>query len=338
MNKILIITQRVDKNDQLLAFFLDWLRKFSKRFDKVTVLCLEKGEFDLPGVHVISLGKDRGLPGILWRLNFYRQIFNLRSDYDSVFVHMNPIGVVAGGIPWRLMKKKIILWYTTKGVTFKLRVAEKFADIILTASKKSFRIPSKKVIITGHGIDTELFKPDHTKRKDGFNILSVGRISPVKNYDVLIDAVDIVRKKDINLKITIAGEPALDSDKEYYTELLDKIKRLNLADNFDFVGKVNHSDLAGIYQSHDLFIHMSKTGSLDKAILEAMASGMTVISSNDSSRAFLSDEYVFPENNSTILSKAIRHASVNRNNLREYVVKHHNLDRLIERISQIIHG
>ena len=59
--KLLIITQKVDKNDQLLGFFIEWLRRFSGKFEKITVLCLEKGEFELPeNVKVISLGKDEG--------------------------------------------------------------------------------------------------------------------------------------------------------------------------------------------------------------------------------------------------------------------------------------
>ena len=57
--KLLIITQKVDKNDQLLGFFIDWIAGFSHKFEEVTVLCLEKGEFNLPeNVEVISLGKD----------------------------------------------------------------------------------------------------------------------------------------------------------------------------------------------------------------------------------------------------------------------------------------
>ena len=44
---ILIITQKVDRKDQLLGFFIDWLAVFAEKFEKVTVLCLEKGEFNL---------------------------------------------------------------------------------------------------------------------------------------------------------------------------------------------------------------------------------------------------------------------------------------------------
>ena len=71
--KLLIITQKVDKNDQLLGFFVSWIEKLSKKFESVLVLCLEKGEYDLPtNVKVISLGKEINQPKVLWLFNFYR--------------------------------------------------------------------------------------------------------------------------------------------------------------------------------------------------------------------------------------------------------------------------
>ena len=59
---LLITTKTVHENDQLLGFFIEWIRLFSKNFEKVTVLCLEKGKFELPkNVKVINIGKYRGL-------------------------------------------------------------------------------------------------------------------------------------------------------------------------------------------------------------------------------------------------------------------------------------
>ena len=56
--KLLIITQKVDENDQLLGFFIDWIRLFSEKFERIIIICLEKGVFELPeNVEVISLGK-----------------------------------------------------------------------------------------------------------------------------------------------------------------------------------------------------------------------------------------------------------------------------------------
>ncbi len=343
MRNLLIITQKVDKNDQLLGFFIDWVARLAQKFEKVTVLCLEKGKFNLPeNVKVVSLGKDRGSSKLKQFFTFYILLFNLRKDYNAVFVHMNPIWVVLGGFCWRMAKKKIFFWYTSGGVTVKLRLAEKFADTIFTASPESFRLPSKKVIVTGHGIDVELFRPTNDQRPttndQRLKILSVGRIAPVKNYEVLIGAAKILKDKGLSFLVTMIGEAPLERDKNYEENLKLKVKSLKLEDNFNFLGKINHQDLVSYYQSHHLFVHLSKTGSLDKTLLEAMACGMNVLSSNDAARSFLPPELVFKKNNVVELAEKIENAHKHKTNgkLREYVLERHNLDRLIDKIAGLI--
>ncbi len=336
---LLIVTKKVDENDQLLAFFIDWVARFAQKFEKVTILCLEKGEFNLLGnVEVISLGKDNNLPKLVWLFNFYKDIFRYRKQYDSVFVHMNPIWVVLGGWCWHLMHKKIFFWYTSGGVTAKLKLAEKFADTIFTASKESFRLPSKKVIVTGHGVNTELFKPGINKKSEKFSILSVGRIAKVKNYEILVRAAKILKDQNIEFSITMIGEPALKKDPDYEQKLKSLIGELELQKSFNFLGKINNQDLVPYYQSHHLFVHLSKTGSLDKTILEAMSCGTKVLSSSDAARAFLPQELIFSENNPSDLAEKIQHVMGENKDfrLREYVLEHHDLNLLIDKISSII--
>ena len=59
--KLLIVTQKVDQNDSVLGFFHKWIIQFAGHFETVTVVCLEKGNYDLPkNVRVLSLGKEQG--------------------------------------------------------------------------------------------------------------------------------------------------------------------------------------------------------------------------------------------------------------------------------------
>ena len=138
VKRLLIITQKVDKNDQLLGFFVEWIREFKKHYSCVRVIALRA-------------------PKKSW-IRLLLQVFWQVPRHDAIFVHMAPIFAVIAA-PWaRLWGKRVGLWYTHKAVTWKLRLAEKFVHIIFTASPESFRLPSKKVVVTGHGIDTELFK------------------------------------------------------------------------------------------------------------------------------------------------------------------------------------
>lgn len=340
MKRLLIITQKIDEQDQLLGFFISWIQRFATRFDKVLVLCLQMGSYPNLGnnVEVVSMGKENGNSKIAQLINFLKFIVVRRGEYDYVFVHMNPIWAAIGGLVWRIMGKRTHLWYTHKAVTLKLRIAHFFADAVFTASAESFRIPSNKVIVTGHGIDTDLFAPNPARKSSRFSILSVGRIAPVKNYDVLIDAVKILSDEGLNFKVTIVGEPALGSDLAYYEKIRSKVDNLGLGNIISFIGKKQGVELVEQYQSHDLFVHMSKTGSLDKTILEAMACGMKVVSSNDASRGFLKPESVFNEDDPESLAKTIRRSAANplSSNLRDYVAENHNIEDLVSNISQII--
>ena len=74
--KLLIITQAVDKNNPVLGFFVRWIEEFAKHFELVTIICLEKGEYELPGnVKVLSLGKEEKKSKFRYLINFYKYIW-----------------------------------------------------------------------------------------------------------------------------------------------------------------------------------------------------------------------------------------------------------------------
>lgn len=336
---LLIITQKVDQDDQLLGFFIDWINEFAKKFDRVVVLCLEKGKFDLAGnVKVLSLGKDKGASKISQLLSFYKNIIGLRNEYDAVLVHMNAIWVILGSWLWHFYGKRVFFWYAHKTITFKHILAEKFSDIIFTSTPEGFRLASKKVKVVGQGIDTEKFKPDYSKRPDKFSIISVGRIAPIKNYDILIDAAKILEDRGFNFSVTVIGEPVFSKDKNYEEKLKNKIKELGLERRFNFLGKIINNDLPRYYQSHHLYVNLSKTGSLDKTIIEAMACGINVLSSNDAARKFLPEELIVPGDDSKELAeRIIKIAGKDYGpKLREYVIHNHSLKSLAEKITFLI--
>jgi len=332
--RLLVITQKVDVHDQLLGFFIEWLKRLGED-TSLSVLCLQEGTHDGLNVPIASLGKENGNSRLDQFFRFYLYIIGHQGEYDAVFVHMSPIWAVLGGPYWRLRGKKIVLWYTSKGVTLKLRIASWFSNVILTASKESFRLDSKKVIVTGHGIDTEFFKPTDMNPLR-LRIITVGRITPIKNYEVLIQACKKLKNDGIGFDLTIVGEPALKSDYKYLDKLRIMIKEEGLLAEIKFTGRVEHQELPALYNSNNLFIHMSKTGSLDKVILEALACGITAVSSNDSARAFLPAEYIFKEDSPDDLSNKIKYTFKHHLNFRDYVIKNHNLDSLISKIVNIL--
>ena len=349
--KLLIITQKVDQNEQLLGFFIGWIVGLASRFDKITVGCLEKGEFDLPDdIRVVSFGKERGISKIGQLFNFYKLIIGESRNYDAVLVHMNPIWVVLGGWWWRISGKKISLWYAHGTVSSTLQLAEKFAHIIFTSTKEGCRIKSSKIKIVGQGIDVEKFKIQFSPQaqvegNSKLKIVSVGRISPSKDYGTLIDAINILC--DENMVIEIIGGPGIPEDAVYREKLKQKIKTNGLGNKFIFRGAVSNSQIVSFLQSADLFINMGQTGSLDKAVLEAMAVGLPVVTCNEAYEDVLGElktRLMYSKKDAAGLSERIlyilnmdaeekSHLSAR---LRQIVVENHNLNGLLEKISQIL--
>ena len=354
MKKLLIITKTVDEGDQLLGFFIGWLREFAKKYYKINVLCLERGNFSLPdNVKVTSLGKDSmrkahyesAHANVFYRLSvlldLYKQIWRLRDEYDAVFVHMNAIYVVVGAWLWHLLGKKVFLWYAHKTITWQHRVAEKFAEGIFASTPQGFRLKTHKLHIVGQGIDINKFQISNDKLQKNekiLKILSVGRIAPIKNYESLIGAAEILDRKGLNFSMTIIGAPIFPADIEYEKKIKEIVSSKKLENKIKFVGKISNSDLPAYYQSHQIYVNLSRTGSLDKTIVEAMASGCTVLSSNDSAREFLPPELIIPDNNPVRLAdKIIEIKDKNYSEqLREYVIKNHSLENLIDKISSQI--
>lgn len=60
---LLVVTQKVNAEDAILGFFVQWIEGLARRVNRVFVLALETGPHELPdNVEVISLGKDRAPP------------------------------------------------------------------------------------------------------------------------------------------------------------------------------------------------------------------------------------------------------------------------------------
>lgn len=274
--KLLITTQTVDRDDPVLGFFVRWIEAFAKHCEQITVLCLRAGAYELPPhVTVIPLGGTR-----LSRIyGVVRESIARRSEYDRVFVHMNPEYVLAGGWLWRLLRKRVALWYTHKSVDRKLRIATFFANIVFTASKESFRLTSSKVRIMGHGIDTDFFTPDPRVPRGDW-LLSVGRLMPSKRHDL---AIREAAREGRELRVAGAGPER---------ERLAALARLRGAD-VRFLGPLTQHQLRDEYRSARVLIHTSETGSLDKVVLEAAACGCPVSSSDPAIAVLpLSPEYV----------------------------------------------
>lgn len=338
--RLLIVTQSLNSKNPLLGFFVFWVKEFAKNFSFVTVICLEKGECDLPNnVKVLSLGKEEGKSRLKHLLRFYRYIWQERASCDVVFVHMNPIYVILGGIFWRVWGKKIGLWYTHKHVDLKLKMATLFSHIIFSASKESFRLNTKKLIVTGHGIPTDLF-PKSVRSNIGspLKLIIAGRVSPIKQIE---KAIYILKELNsiLNTTLTIAGGPTNTEDELYLDKVRLTVQRTGVADRVHYLGHIPFSKMFSILKEHDIMLHTSQTGSLDKVVLEALLSSVLVITENESFKSDFQDigMFVGGEVEQFVEKiKILQSSPLLQNEARkfgfEWVIRNHSLTNLIPKI------
>lgn len=323
--RLLIITQKADKNDPVLGFFHRWIEEFSKRYEKVSVICLEEGETSLPSnVRVYSLGKEEknfqfsifGFDRLtilrnsrdnfqklkyLWR--FYKYIWALRKDYDAVFVHMNQEYVLLGAKHWFFMGKPVYLWRNHAQGSFLTRLAMMLSKKVFCTSPESFTARFKKTKLMPAGIDTDFFMPDPQIERLPNSILFLGRISPVKR---VLEFIEWYKGLSESYVATIAGGP-VKGDEAY----ADEVRRLAPL-SIKFTGPVTQEGALRLYQSHEKYVNMTPAGSLDKTILEAASCGCEIICDNP----FLKEKL----------------AGKLGNEARRYVVENHSLSLLMEKI------
>jgi glycosyltransferase involved in cell wall biosynthesis len=348
MKNLLIITREVNVEDDLLGFFVEWIREFAKHFDRVFVIALAKGNYQLPGnVSVYSLGKEKGNSKIAMAFNFYKYLFRLAPKSSGIFAHTSATYVIASWPATLIFRKKIILWYLHRSINIKLKIAEKLCYKIVTAVKESLvGFESKKIIETGHGINVEEFKTERNWTDNVVKILSVGRISKIKDYETLLRAVKVLKDKGINLSVEIVGRPIMPPDFLYFEFLKSLKEEFGLGDVVRFVGFVPHNKIADYYKKSDIVVGMTPRGGIDKSLLEAMASGALILTSNEEMGRYLGEynkelifDYGKPANLAEKLIRVINWSSLQKNEasnfLLDSVKKFHNLKNLIEKIIKL---
>jgi len=105
-------------------------------------------------------------------------------------------------------------------------------------------------------------------------LLCVGRLTPEKNLEVLVEAMDLLRRQgDGDFVCWLAG-----SGKEA-APLRALISQKGLDAYFDFKGYVPHGpDLFALYDAAHIYVSPSRTEGLPKTFYEAMARGLPIIS------------------------------------------------------------
>jgi len=220
----------------------------------IQVIQSHSGQANQMGVAISKLSRVPAFPTVHSTMAFV----NKRSRWDlSVYL----IKVVDGFI-YRMAYRV-------------LAVSQEIKEIVL----KTYGLKDHKVIVLKNGIifKDSIVAPVELKNeflvsKNKLKLLAVGRLVPLKGFDILVRAVaEVVNQGVHDLLVLVAG------DGEERLRLEELILDLDLGSYIKLIG-LRH-DVIALMKSSDLFVMPSLYEGLSIAMIEAMACGLPIIAS-----------------------------------------------------------
>ena len=133
-------------------------------------------------------------------------------------------------------------------------------------------VSEDKIHVIPRGVDTGLFKPiSRILEKNTPTFCSIGSIKPQKNTLELIDLFSHLQNKYPKSVLRIIGSI---QNQQYYKQVKDKIKELDLSENIELTGYVPPNKLSSMIADCHIHISTSNCETFGRSIFETLASGM----------------------------------------------------------------
>jgi len=135
----------------------------------------------------------------------------------------------------------------------------------------------EKILINHHGLDLSLFEVGNKKRNPVLQILSVGSLDPHKGFDHLLNALAVLKKKQLHFHCTIIGGGPMEAD------LRQLIETLGLQLNVTLTGALKQSQVIPFCKSSDVSVLMAQSEAhwgIPNVIIESLAAKTAVITTH----------------------------------------------------------
>ncbi|MHC4109706.1 MAG: glycosyltransferase family 4 protein [Planctomycetota bacterium] len=243
------------------------------------------------GVHKKNLHFWRRIEVIEWLVKAHIHYRNLLrdSDYDLVHAFFGfPTGWLcyrtAGKLPYIISLRgsdvpgehaRLKLDYKVFGPVFK-NIWKK-ATVLVACSEglknRALRfLPSVSIDVIPNGVDLERFRPARSEKEENvLKLLTVGRLSVTKRVELLIDTVEMLHRDGRKIHFTIVGGGGMEQ------KLKKIVSERNLSDIIEITGRISSGKMPQVYHQNDIFISATMLEGMSNVFLEAMASGLPII-------------------------------------------------------------
>jgi glycosyltransferase involved in cell wall biosynthesis len=263
------------------------LRTLFEQGNTPTVLCLTQGEFWEPrirdlGIQVIWVGQHESRFSRL--LKIFSEVRRLNPDIlQSSHFYTNLYAVFAGfltRIPsiGAMRNDCISEWQEMGRIMGKLslKAPRLIAGNSLGAIRSaiSLGVDERRLLFLPNVVDTSAFPVSSKISRQPMTIVAAGRLIEQKRMDRFIRMVALLREQTHGaVKGLIVGDGPLRGALEH------QARELGLTEEaLEFRGLV--ADMAGVYRESDIFVLTSDWEGTPNVVLEAMASGLPVVSTN----------------------------------------------------------
>ncbi|GGX58635.1 glycoside hydrolase [Streptomyces minutiscleroticus] len=140
------------------------------------------------------------------------------------------------------------------------------------------RVPAERFTVVPGATDTDRFRPAPGREPGALGdppvLLYHGRIDARKGVLDLLEAVRMLREGGRRLRLLVSGTgPDLD-------RLTRRARRPDLSDAVEVLGPTGYHDAPAVYRRGDVFVSPTWAEGFSNTILEAMASGLPVVSTD----------------------------------------------------------
>jgi glycosyltransferase involved in cell wall biosynthesis len=217
------------------------------------------------------------------------------SDYDVLHAHSHlyfstnlaalkrrfdatPLAITNHGLYSQSAPEWVFRWYlrTLGRATFDSADAAFCYTDEDAARLREFGV-STDIHVVSNGIDTDRFRPDGSAsdRISGAPAVAfVGRLVEGKRPGDALSAIERVRETHPGARLFFVGRGPLRAALER------RVAERGLGDAVTFLGEVPHEEMPGLYRGADLFVLPSRAEGLPRTVLEALATGTPVVTSD----------------------------------------------------------
>lgn len=270
-NMMVNLLEHIDNNYYDTKVFVLSERKGSCLEEKLDNLNIKIKYLDMSKVEK----KDRIIKFFKEMNNFSPQVLHVHLDMKYAFLwaifHKVKLIFTMHSQPYRLESK--LFWLSSKILLMQHKllfvgVSKRIASEILNRFKCN-----NAVCTINNPVDISKYSFLRSiKEKKEINLINVARFNSVKNHRLLVEAFSKLIQKNESTRLCLVGDGELLGDIKEYA------KELKVSDKVYFLGCVDN--VQEILKLADVFVLSSNAEALPISVLEAMASGLPIVSTN----------------------------------------------------------